>query len=154
MTVEIHGYPDQQLFLFGGEAPSGQPCKHIALLWGSCAWSSDDRQHADAGGYVEFDYSSPSRLSQDNGYLEIFLDEVVVRRRCGKQFIPTVPVRCRKINRQWKTPVTPENPAWMFHLRVWAYFAQSVAQLFDELAIKHAVYQQHCAVVEKGSRRK
>lgn len=149
VTIEIHKYPDQQLFLFGREARSRQPCEHVALFWGSCGWTNDDPQHSDAGGYVEFDYSSPSRLSQANGNLEVYLDEVVGRRRCGKQFLPTVLVRCRKINKQWKTPATSENPAWVFQFRVWAYFGLDVPGLFDELKILEAAYHEHCATAAK-----
>ncbi len=60
LTVEIHAQPDQQLFLFCGDVASGVPCNHLVLLWGSCDWTSDDPQHVDAGGCVEFDYNSPT----------------------------------------------------------------------------------------------
>ena len=154
VTVEIHQHPDQQLFLFGGDVASGVPCNHLVLMWGSCEWMTDDSQHLDVGGCVEFDYNSPSVMSQPNDELEIYLKERVVTRTCGKQFMPMVPVRQRQIWTKWQTPANAEHPAWTFHLRVWAYFGLDVPKLFSELDTKSKAYWQHCTAAEKARKPK
>ena len=143
VIVEIHEDPDQRLFVFGGDFPSGEACKHLAMMWGSCDWESYDPRHGDAGGCVDFNYNSPPLVAHDID-LEIFLKERVVTRNCGQRFMPSVPVRCRKINKQWQEPARAKNIARNFQLTMRAYFAVDPLKLFEELAIKHAAFQEHC----------
>ena len=122
-------------------------------MWGGCDWRIDEARNSEVWNCLEFDFNSPARASQPNGDLEVFLAEKVFPRVCGKQFLPTVPIRQRRINTHWRAPAGVDSPARLLHLHMTAYFALDVPGLFAELAVKHAAYIQHLRVAKAAGER-
>ncbi|MCY2988000.1 MAG: hypothetical protein NTY19_09080 [Planctomycetota bacterium] len=147
-TFQIHDYPDQRLFAFGGDALWRQPCPHLALMWGSCCWL--DAPNADLPS-VEFDYDSPACRAQPNSDLEIFLQERVLPRACDKRFLPTTPVHERRICKQLRTRANREEPAMTFELNATIYFALDPETLFDELARKSEEFDRWFAALTEAA---
>ncbi len=63
--------------------------------------------------------------------------------------MPTVPT-CKRVNKKWHEPGNAENSARDFQFVASAYFAVDPAELFAELVIKHAAFQEHSSAQEKA----
>lgn len=144
LHILLHEHPEQQLFVFGDDA-NVKPCQHTILLWGCCAWHASSTP-SDKPQAVEFDFEHPALTKADYD-LEIYLKERVIGHACGRRFMPTTPVCCRKVSKKWHEPASGKNQPRDFHLTASIYFAAEPVRLFEELPVKHAAYQAHVAMV-------
>jgi hypothetical protein len=147
LHILLHEHRDQRLIVFGDDAQS-QPCPHLVLAWGTCEWHDGDGSNGESPWCVEFDLDHPVVVAQPNCHLEVFLKERVVPRVCGRRFMPLTPVCCRKVRKKWHEPASGKSPARDFHVTASIYFAVDPVRLFEELAIKHAAFQQHRTLAE------
>jgi hypothetical protein len=143
----LHEEKDQRLFVFGDDAQS-QPCPHVALMFGMCEWWDGDGSNGKSPWCVEFDFNHHVVVAQPNCDLEVYLKERVIGHACGSRFMPTTPACRRKVSKKWHEPASGKSPARDFHLAASIYFAVDPVQLYEELAVKHAAYQQHRALAE------
>ena len=150
LHVLLHERADQQLIAFGDDAKT-QPCRHLVLAWGRCLWWDGDGSGGESPSCVEFDLNHAVISAQPNSGLEVFLEEKVVTRTCGRRFLPATPVHHRTIRKQWREPARSWNPARLFQLTMWSYFSPDPARLIVELAAKTKEYQQHCTAVERAA---
>jgi hypothetical protein len=147
LHILLHEHPDQRLFVFGDDARA-KPCPHLVLVFGTCAWWDGDGSNGESPWCVEFDLDHPVVVAQPNCDLEVYLKERVIGHACGSRFMPTTPACRRKVSKKWHEPASGKSPARDFHLAASIYFAVDPVQLYEELAVKHAAYQQHRALAE------
>jgi hypothetical protein len=147
LHVLLHERPDLRLFAFGDDAQS-QPCPHVVLAWGACEWWDGDGSNGESPWCAEFDLDHAVVVAQPNYDLEVFLKERVIPRVCGRQFMQLTHMCLSKVSKKWHEPASGKNPARDFHLTASIYFAVDPVRLFEELAVKHAAYQQHRTLAE------
>ena len=147
LHILLHEHPDQRLFVFGDDA-TAKPCPHLALMFGACELWNSDGYNGESPLCVEFDLDHRVVVAQPNCYLEVYLKERVIGHACGRRFMPTTPVCCRKINKRWHEAASEMTPPTDFHLTASVYFAVDPLRLFEELAVQHAAYQQHRSMEE------
>ena len=142
LHVLLHQRRELKLFTFG-EAARPRPCEHFLFMSGTSDCWSDDGSSCEFPGSIEFDFDARVISDRQTSSLEEYLTEYVIRRRCGRQFIPQSQTCCRKANRKWREPADKENPPRNFHVVAKVFFATNPTQLFRELAVSYAEFQKH-----------